>query len=368
MTTTALARIAYVSPRYAPSTGGVETHVAQLARRVAAHGYHVEVLTQETDRGLPLVEVLDGVTVCRFPAWLPGRTYSVAPGLWAYLARHRTCYDVVHAHGYHALPALGAALAGCHPLVFTPHYHGTGHSRLRRWLHMPYRALGAAIFGHSSRVICVSHAEAALVRRHFPAVAGRVTVIPNGVDVSALREALPFPEARTVVLSVGRLEGYKNVHLTIRALAYLEETFVLRVIGDGPARPSLEGLATRLGLRARVAFLGRVGDGVLRRWFRTARVYVSMSGHEACGLTLLEALAAGSRVVAADIPPFREIAAGAGADIVALAPLDVTPAALAQVISGAAAQTRDAATSVPSWDAVAAQTVRLYRAVTHPAQ
>src|SRR2546421_748919 len=44
MTTTALGRIAYIAPRYIPHTGGVQTHVAQLARRAVAHGYQVETV------------------------------------------------------------------------------------------------------------------------------------------------------------------------------------------------------------------------------------------------------------------------------------------------------------------------------------
>jgi glycosyltransferase involved in cell wall biosynthesis len=368
MTTTAPGRIGYIAPRYIPTTGGVQTHVAQLARRAAAHGYHVEVLTQESDCSLPAVEVIDGVTVRRFPVWGHGQTYTMAPGLWAYLARHHTCYDVVHAHSYHAVPALGAALAGCRPLVFTPHYHGTGHSCLRRWLHGPYRAPGAAIFRRSSRVICVSDAEAALVRRHFPHVAGRVTVIPNGVDVRALREAVPYLQERTVILSVGRLEAYKNVHLAIQALAHLDATFVLRVIGDGPAWPALEDLVTRLGLQERVGFLGRVDDIRLHRWFRTAAVYVSMSGHEAFGITLLEALAAGSGVVVADIPAYREIARRTGSPAVALVPLNTRPVALARVIRDTAARGAQI-TVMPrllSWDEVAVQTISVYRAVVRP--
>ena len=368
MRTTAFARIAYIAPRYIPYTGGVQTHVAQLARRAAAHGCHVEVLTQECDRSLPAVEVVDGVMVRRFPVWVPGQTYTMAPGLWAYLARHPTRYDVVHAHSYHAWPALGAALAGCRPLVFTPHYHGTGHSRLRRWLHVPYRALGAAIFRRSNRVICVSDAEAALVRRHFPHVVGRVSVIPNGVDVGALREAAPYPKERTVILSVGRLEEYKNVHVTIQALAHLDATFVLRVIGDGPARPALEALVTRLGLQERVECLGQVDEIRLYRWFRTAAVHVSMSSHEAFGITLLEALAAGSGVVAADIPAYREIARSTGSPAIALVPLDTSPVALARVIRDAVARGAQI-TVMPqllSWDEVAAQTISIYRAVVRP--
>lgn len=356
-------RIAYVSPRYAPFVGGVETHVAQLAQRAATEGHHVEVLTQEADRRLPALQVLQGVTVRRFAVPLPSQNYAFAPGLWAYLARTRRQYDVVHAHSYHALPSLGAAVAGCRPLVFTPHYHGTGHSPLRRLLHMPYRLAGASIFRRASRVICVSHAEAALVRQHFPQTALRVAVIPNGVDVAALREAQPYHEAGTTILSVGRLEEYKNVHLTIAALAHLDDTFVLRVAGDGPARPGLEELVARLGLQGRVRFLGRVSDMELRRWFRSAGVYISMSSHEAFGITLYEALAAGSRVVAADIPAYREV--GAGQEGVTLVPLDLTPQGLAQAILCVAAREQGCApaSDVPSWDAVARQTLRMYQTV-----
>jgi glycosyltransferase involved in cell wall biosynthesis len=359
-------RIAYVSPCYAPHVGGVQRHVAELARRVAAQGHHVEVLTHERDRGLPAVEVIDGVTVRRFLVPYPSQHYALAPGLWAYLARYSLRYDVVHAHSYHALPALAAAVTKCRPLVFTPHYHGTGHSHFRRLLHLPYRTVGALIFRRSSRVICVSEAEAALVRGHFPYVAGRVTVIPNGVDVAALRAAEPYPEHRTIILTGGRLEEYKNVHLTVQALAHLNLSFALRVTGDGPARPALEDLVARLGLQERVEFLGRVDDTALRRWLRTATVYVSMSSHEAYGLAIAEAVAAGTRVVAADIPAHREVAATAASSIVTLASLDIATGALAQTIRSAAARARDATpvAAVPSWDAVAAQTIHIYRAVT----
>jgi glycosyltransferase involved in cell wall biosynthesis len=282
--------------------------------------------------------------------------------LWSYLARAHGRYDVIHAHSYHALPALGAAVTGCRPLVFTPHYHGTGHAALRRLLHRPYRRAGAAIFRRASHVICVSEAEAALVRQHFPADGRRVTVIPNGVDVATLRAATPYPEDRTVILSVGRLEQYKNLHLVFEALAHLDDTCVLRVIGDGPARPALEAHAARLGLQGRVAFLGCVDDEILRRWLRTARVYVTMSGREAFGITLLEAAAAGAYVVAVDIPAYRELASSISAAAVSLVPLNTSSADLARAIRDAAAGARWplAAPRMMSWDRVAAQTMEIY--------
>lgn len=355
-------RIALVAPRYSPYIGGVETHVARVAAGLATRGHVVEVLTQAHRRDLARREEIDGVIVRRFPVPLSARTYAFAPSLWAYLARHHGCYDIVHAHHYHALPALGAALTGCRPLVFTPHYHGAGHSRLRALLHVPYRHAGRRIFARARRVICNSEAEAALVCHDFPAVAGRLHVVYPGVDGAAFRCAKPYDETRTVILSVGRLEAYKNVHRAIAALPLLPDSFVLRVVGEGPARPALQDLTERLGVEERVEFLGRVDDGVLHRWLRTAAVYVSLSGHEAFGLSVVEALAAGARVLASDIPAYREIARMVPAPVMMLTPLDSDPATLAAAIRALAARAPIETTwpGLASWDDVTGRTEQIY--------
>lgn len=360
-------KIAYVTKHYAPFLGGVETHVEEIAVRMAAKGHIVEVLTQASDPHSLPVEVIGDVLVRRFPLVSTSRHYAFAPGLWSYLRREGGRYDLVHAHSYHALPALGAAIASRRPLIFTPHYHGAGHSWLRTLLHVPYRRFGAAIFARASRVICVSQAERALVKRHFPHVAGRVTVIPNGVDVAALRAVEPFASDRTVLLSVGRLEGYKNVHRTIEALAHLPDDFVLCIIGEGPERPGLEALTARLGLQGRICFRGRVDTPTLRRWFRTATVYVSMSSREAFGISLIEALVAGSGVVAADIPAYQEIVARVEAEAATLVPLNAPASTLAATVRAVATHRRaSTGSSLPdaaSWDDVAARTEALYREV-----
>jgi glycosyltransferase involved in cell wall biosynthesis len=210
-------------------------------------------------------------------------------------------------------------------------------------------------------VICVSNAEADLVRQHFPWVGKRITTIPNGVDVQALRAATAFPEQGLVILSAGRLEGYKNVQRIIEALAYLSKAYVLRIVGEGPDRERLEQVAKRLGLQDRVAFLGKVSDEVVRRWFRTARVYVSMSAHEAFGITLYEALAVSARVVASDVPAHRDVAQ-CMPDQVTLVEPQAAAATLARLIQRAAEQPRLEATvlSLPSWSTVAEQTLTLY--------
>jgi len=65
-------------------------------------------------------------------------------------------FDIVHAHSYHAFPALYAAQAKSkNKFIFTPHFHGRGHSLLRSLLHIPYKIFGKTIFPKADKIICV---------------------------------------------------------------------------------------------------------------------------------------------------------------------------------------------------------------------
>jgi glycosyltransferase involved in cell wall biosynthesis len=352
-------RIAYITPRYAPFLGGVERHVQELAERVAGAGHEVEVLTPDRPGHAPAEERLGDVLVRRFAMRPASDTYPVAPGLFAWVRRHGGRYDVVHAHSYHALPALSLLLLRHRRTVLTPHYHGRGHTPAANAMHRVYRPAGKALVRRSRVLICVSDAEARLVRRDFPGSAARVHVIPNGVDVARFHDAEPFADRRKVVLAVSRLEPYKRVDRIVEAVALLEPEFVLRIVGSGPGAEALQTRARALGLNGRVELVGRVSDEDLPRWYRTAAVYVSMSEQEAFGLTLIEATAAGAPVVASDIPAHREVRdLGAAATLV---PHDASPQELAATIRSAANGPRgEAASALPTWDAVARQTLQVY--------
>ncbi|MFZ0667538.1 MAG: glycosyltransferase family 4 protein, partial [Acidimicrobiales bacterium] len=312
--------------------------MAELATRFAAAGHAVEVITQAHGDGrcLSAHEVVDGVEVRRFRTIGLGGPYEQSPGLWRYLLRHAAEYDLVHAHSYHATPALAAAVSPFKRLVFTPHYHGTGHTRVARLAHGPYRVLGRRIFDRCDRVISVSVGEANLLRTHFPRVSGRIEVIANGIDGEELRNAIPFETSGRIVLYAGRLEPHKNVDRIVDAFASLPRGYKLVIVGDGPTMNRLRRLADGLGLSNRVDLLGTIGRSDLCRWYRTAAVFVTMSASEAFGIAPVEALAAGSVVVASDIPSHREIRELAAKDAVTLVPLATGATALARAIMSAA--------------------------------
>jgi glycosyltransferase involved in cell wall biosynthesis len=358
------ARVSLVSPGFPPQVGGVEVVVGYLADELRGHGNRVTVYTQRP-RGSSFPSLRD-YPVLRFANWNRSRQFPVAPGLARALWRDRRLFDVLHAHSFHAIPAMMAATVPKVPLIFTPHFHAVGHTSLASALHKVYDPLAALMFRRAEKVTCVSVAESELLLRRYPFVESRLAIIPLGVDTGALRAAEPFLTDRPVVLIAGRLEPYKRVDNAIRAFAAMRTDAQLVVCGTGSHRPALELLVQELGVAARVCFRGQVSDEELRRWQRTATSTLSLSGMEAFGLVLLEAAVAGSRVVASDIPAHAELAhqldrAGAGMAVVQ-PDVPVVAAALdSQVETGRLAALPDTSFG---WSAMARRFEAIYRSVS----
>jgi glycosyltransferase involved in cell wall biosynthesis len=129
-------------------------------------------------------------------------------------------------------------------------------------------------------------------------------VIPLGIDLDLYRSEGRVRRAKgPVVGSVGRLAPQKD-HATLLEAAALLPEVELVLVGDGPERPALERRAEELGLRGRVAFLGRRSDvPVLLPSFD---VYVQSSRYEGLCLAVLEAQAAGVPVVATPVGGIRD--------------------------------------------------------------
>jgi glycosyltransferase involved in cell wall biosynthesis len=299
-------KVSLVSPGFPPQLGGVEVVVGYLADELCEYGHRVTVYAQRP-RGSSFSAGRD-YPVRWFADWSGSRQFPVAPGLVRALWRDRELFDVIHAHSFHAVPSLMAATVPKVPLVFTPHFHAVGHTKIASTLHTVYDPLATLLFRRASSVACVSVAESELLLRRYPFVEPRLSIVPLGVDTEALLTAEPFDADRPVILVAGRLEPYKRVEVAIRAFAAMRSDAQLIVCGTGSHRPALERLVQELGIAAKVSFMGPVSDGQLRRWQRTATSTLSLSAREAFGLVLLEAAVAGSRVVASDIPAHAELA------------------------------------------------------------
>lgn len=356
-------RVAFVTSEYPPDLGGVQVVVSEIARRLVHDGHHVEVFAHASPLSPAGTQRRDGVVVRRFQVPIPSRDFAVSPGLLATLARRRHAFDVVHAHNYHTLPPLGAALAGARPLVLSPYFHGGGHSPAARVAHLAYKPLSRLLFSACAHVICVSDAEAVALADQLPGFDAPVTVIPNAVVARAFSEAPPFAVSANVVLAAGRFEPYKQFDRVALVAETLPADTEIVLLGDGPAHTAVEQLVARHGLQERVRLLGRVSDEDRCRWFRTASAFVSLSKHESFGLTLVEALAAGTPVVASDIPAHRETAVGQPEGAVRLVAEDAAPAQVAETVLTASGAGLPTGVSLASWEDVTRRTLEIYESV-----
>ncbi|SNQ62997.1 glycosyltransferase family 4 protein [Candidatus Methanoperedens nitratireducens] len=292
-------KIAQVCPRYYPDIGGVETHVQEISERLVKRGFKVEVVCTDPSGILCRHEIINGVTVTRFRSFAPGEAYYIAPQMYFYLKGQS--YDLVHAHSYHALPALFAALAkNGRRMVFTPHYHRSGHTLIRDVLHKPYRLIGSGIFGKADKVICVSGHERRKVIEDFNMPEGKVIVIPNGLDLEEFKNTGYGGKdgSRITLLYVGRLEEYKGVQHIINALPLLRDSR-LEIIGQGPYEPGLRKLAEKLLVTERINWYKQMTREELLRHYASADVFIMLSRHEAYGITVAEALASGTPCIVA---------------------------------------------------------------------
>jgi len=280
--------IVQVTQSYPPSQGGVENHVEAISTRLCKRGHEVTVIS--ADRGVgKRCEVRDGVTIHRYKSVSPGGVYHLSPQVA--LSIKKCGPDVVHAHNYHAL-LLPFAAAGAHSsrLIITPHYHGGSESEFRERLLRLYHPIGKHVLNIADAVVSVSEWESKKIHDDFGI---ETEVIPNGINLEAFLDTTSYGHEQQYLLCVGRLEKYKGIQDVIRSISGLSD-YDLLIAGSGPYRDQLKKVAKNVDVADRVHFLGYVSDNVLPSLYRGAEVFISLSSFESFGLTVGEALAAGT--------------------------------------------------------------------------
>ena len=289
--------ILHVYKAYVPVIGGVENHVRALAEGQARAGHRVTVLV--TDAGSGGAAVGPGpVRVVRVRAWAEVASTPLAPGLVRALRRERP--DVTHVHAPYPPGELAQLLGGRgRPYVVT--YHADVTRWRQRAVLAGYRPWLARVLREARRVVVTSprYAASSVLRP----VASRVVVVPLGVNTRLFSPGSRDPAGSPTLLFVGRLRHYKGLDVLFNALRGRPDATPLLVVGDGPMRPGWERLRDRLGLGARVSFLGTVPDGQLPSVYRRADVLVlpATSRAEAYGLVLAEAMASGLPCVTSEV-------------------------------------------------------------------
>lgn len=314
--------IAMVTEYAYPVLGGVSEHVHFLSRELAQRGHDVTVVTGNIGEAAEVAELdreahrVHGYRTTRIGRSLPVvangsiARLTVGLGIKHQISRAVRGMDVVHAQGLASptLPmgVLRVSTAPC--TVGTFHtYFDEGH-----WL---YDRIGPYVRNSLARLdrrIAVSDACIAALGHYFP---GEWDVVPNGIDCSLYRplgRGEQRPPGPPRILFVGRFDPRNALADLLEAAAILKaegREFVVQVIGDGPARPVYERKAKSLGVWDRIEWLGLLNEE-RPRFYREADVMAAPCVLASFGVVLLEALASGTPVVAADNVGFRQVIRG----------------------------------------------------------
>ena len=231
-------------------------------------------------------------------------------------------FDILHIHEPMAPgPSLTAMVVGNSPMVGT--FHRSGKSG---WLRA-VRPLARWGVSHLSVRMAVS--EEARLTAH-EALGGDYEIVWNGIEVERYESARAWPTEGPTVFFVGRHENRKGLAVLIEAMGLLGPEVRLWIAGLGP---DTDRLRRATAGDERIEWLGWVNESDKISRIRGADVLCAPSTHgESFGVVLLEGLAAGTAVVATDLPGYRNVARP-GVEARMVPPDD--PAALAKGIEAA---------------------------------
>ena len=315
-----LSRICILSKMFPPGVGGAETYAYELAEGLGRRGYDVDVYTQWVDRPDETADTHENVSVYRI-CKARKKLVTFETLRFSLTARRMVEfneYNIVHGTLMPASTIAVTPLNGVEaPVVLTS--HGTSLDELSavtpeiptdyllKYAFHPMNVGMDYLAGRSADdIIAISdHARDRLVGE-YGFDEDQVHLIPHGVDTDRFH---PHDEVHPAVdpdklslLYVGRLAPRKGVALALRAFAAAEHSGMeLLVGGTGRHEERLRRLASDLGVADQVRFLGYVPGDELPLLYSSADVFVLPSQYEGFGLVLLEAVACGTPVIAANV-------------------------------------------------------------------
>lgn len=296
-------RVAMVCPYSVSVPGGVQAQALGLARTMRELGHEVRVLAP-CDGPPPTTFVTPlGASL---PTSSNGSVAPLAPDPSAALRTIRAlndeAFDVVHLHEPLVPgPTATALLMQMAPTLGT--FHAAGDPDSYRWLTRTARWAA----DHLTRRVVVSEAARELAERHL---GGTYTVLYNGIETERFRRPSVPREDRPTIFFCGRYEPRKGLEVLLESLDHLPATLrndvVLWVASEGVG---LDAVRARHRDDRRIEWLGRVDDEEKIERLARCTAFCAPSLHgESFGIVLLEAMAAGAPLVAADIDGYRQVA------------------------------------------------------------
>ncbi|MGD2044607.1 MAG: N-acetyl-alpha-D-glucosaminyl L-malate synthase BshA [Gemmatimonadota bacterium] len=301
-----------------PTYGGSGAVATELGLALAERGHEVHFVTYAQPfrlTGLHERVFFHEVEMEDYPLF-EHPPYSLALAVALHDVVRTEGLDLVHMH--YAIPHAASAflaremLAEERPLKIVTTLHGTDITLVG--LHPSFHEITRFSILKSDGLSAVSEFLKEETVRDFAVPAERIEVIPNFVDTRFWRPGREpchrsklAPGGEKIVMHVSNYRPVKRAQDIVGVFAKIRESVAaqLVLVGDGPDRPRALALATELGVRDHVLFLGR--HAAVEELLPCADLFLLPSESESFGLAALEAMASGAPVVASNAGGLPEV-------------------------------------------------------------
>jgi len=280
--------------------GGAEAYVHNLAKELVAKGHKVTIFCGN-DGHHSCNDEIDGVTIIR-----RGGFYTVY--IWAiiyYLLRLHGKFDIV-IDSENGVPFFTPLYVGVTKFLLIYHIH---QEVFRKHLPFPFSHIAMMIEAkimpfvyQDIKVLTISESSRKAIYEIGLSKKRDITVINPGIESGLYKpsQKTKYPS----IVYVGRLKSYKNVDIAIRAFAKMLiklPTAHFHIAGDGEMLSTLKRMTTKMDLNNSVTFWGKVSNRLKSKLFAESWVAVQPSMIEGWGITVIEANASGTPVVASNV-------------------------------------------------------------------
>ncbi|WP_429971338.1 glycosyltransferase family 4 protein [Fructilactobacillus sp. Tb1] len=302
---------------YFPQVSGVATSIKTLKDELERRGNNVYIFTT-TDPNAKATKEDDIYRFSSIPfISFTERRIAVRGLFQATQIAKKLNLDIVHTQTEFSMGMIGKFVAKnlnipcihTYHTMYEDYLHYVANGHLLKPIHVKE---GTLYFCHHLNGI-VAPSKRVLDKLTGYGVKSPIRIIPTGINVAHyeeqsdkdLRKELGISETAPVMLSVSRLAYEKNISELIdafpRILAKVPTTKLV-IVGQGPAEDDLHQQVKDLNLSDSVIFTGEIDNDDVNQYYRMANVFVSTSESESQGLTYIEAMAAGTKVVVATSP------------------------------------------------------------------
>lgn len=300
--------IIQITPYYPPNLGGLQNCVEELSKRLAKKSYQVEVLTSNISYkgNSPLVinknlivKYLNSIEFANTPI-----AFSLIKELFKIPKR-----SILHIHIANAFfPDISYLIAKVRKIKYIVHYHIDVESSGFFGIILPLykKIVLKSIIKDAEKVLCLTESQRELIISKYGIDSNNIVIVPNGINEDFFQKKGKNNKTNIInLLFVGRLSKQKNLPRIINAMRYLDNKYMLHIVGDGDQKDMLSSLADSLKLK-NICWHGRRVGKELIELYQQSDIFILPSDNEGMSLSILEALAVGLPIIATDLKQTKD--------------------------------------------------------------